>query len=151
MTYKEFHGYKVYKNGDIQNKYGNSLSLCFKTNIPTVKISIEGHREHFRAPNLILCLWEGLDIEAFKTHSVVYKDGNKYNNHLYNLEFGETKANRTSLSLKEINEIKSIYYQNDTAFPSNQYEKGKNHVNYDDLAAMFNVSKGTIHNILKKD
>lgn len=136
--FKKFYQYKIYPDGIIMNK-NTIIKPDYSTNIPTVKLTLRGQRVRYRLPNLILCVWYDLNIEALKQDPVVYKDGDKHNNHISNLRFGKPDIKRRTVNDIEINEIKNIYHSNED----------DTYVSYRDLANMYGVSVGTIYNIIK--
>lgn len=150
MNYVEFHGYRVYKNGKVLNRYGKEISKRNHNGRYEVKLTVDGKRKNFILARLIYYLFVGFDVED-KNLCVVHKDGNNLNTHIDNLELvhrkdliqGEKHRNRAKLTNKEVKEIRSLYKGK---AGTNQFDKRG--YSLQDLANMYGVSKENIKMIV---
>lgn len=151
MNYKIFHNYKIYKNGTIINKFGNKLKLRIKNNKYEVKLTINSERKNFIVSRLIYYVFLPFDI-IDKNLCISYKDNNSLNIHLDNLYLihrkdliqGEKHKTIAILTDQQIKEIKELYKGKSG---NNQYDK--QNYSLQDLANMYNVTKGNIASIVK--
>lgn len=147
----EFHGYTILEDGTIYNRFGNKVSVRVHDGRYEVRLVIDGKRKNFIVARLVSHLFNGTDINN-KNICVIPKDGNKLNIHYSNLIEkerknliqGENHKKVTKLTDKDVQMIRELY---NGKSGSNQLDKKGYSLN--DLANMFNVSKGNIALIVR--
>ena len=159
MGHRDFYGYTIYENGDIVNKYGKQMSPRNNKGRLEIKLTINGVRKNFSVGRLVYCVFNNIDPFTFdKDQCVTFKDGDKLNVNLDNLECkyrgdliqGE-KHNISKLTDKEIEEIRKKYFSTKNNRPINQYDvKGEYH-SYRSLAKDYDVTYPTIKQIIEGD
>ena len=157
MGHRDFYGYTIYENGDIVNKYGKQMSPRNNKGRLEIKLTINGVRKNFSVGRLVYCVFNNIDPFTFdKDQCITFKDGNKLNVKLDNLECkyrgdliqGE-KHNISKLTDKEIEEIRDKYFSTRNNRPVNQFDdKGEYH-SYRSLAKEYGVTYPTIKQIVE--
>lgn len=152
MEYKIFHGYKIYENGMIIGLYNKPIKANLNNGRYEIRLRVDGVRKNYILSRLLAHLFLDLDIEN-KNKCVVHTDGNTLNIDLSNLEIKDRKdiiqgskhVQRSKLSESDVKEIMLLYKGK---VGSNQYDK--NGLSLNDIAKKYNVSKSTVHSIIKK-
>lgn len=153
MKRKEFHGFSIYEDGTIISPYGKHIKPRLHNGRYEVRLSnIDGKRKNFVLSRLIYFVFNPFDIDD-KNLCVTYKDGNKLNIHLDNLELvhrkdliqGENHKSISYLTDEQITEIRNSY-KGDMKPGANQHNKTSPSLN--DLAKKYNTTKANIKMIV---
>lgn len=158
MKYKMFGDYTVMENGDIYNAKGKKLTHTIKNGRKEIKLSFNGKRKAFISPRLVYCLFNDIDIETFdKNQCVTFKDGDKLNIHIDNLQIkfrgdliqGDNHKAINKLNEKQVQEIKEKYFSTIQNKPINQHDKTKPYNSYRSLAREYGVKYSAIKQIVE--
>lgn len=135
---RHFHGYTFYEDGTVIGLLGRKLKLKNDSQIVNrssrrvnVKLCINGEERVFTMARLMYCLFNGLDIDSLdKSLWVTFKDGDKLNLHIDNLELVHcSEINGEKLSQKE---------------KFKMFDMRQEGVSVKELASMFGVSESFV-------
>lgn len=151
MRKRKFHGYTIFEDGTILGLHGRELKRRLNKGRYEVRLIVGDSRKNFTLSRLIYYVFNEFDIDN-KDLCVTYKDENKLNIHLDNLELvhrselvqGEGHSSIAKLSDEDVKTIRKLYRGKVSA---NQHNKTGHSLN--DLAKMYNVSKGNIALIVR--
>lgn len=158
MRFKDFYGYTIYENGDIVNKYNKLMTPRDNKGRLEINLTLNGVRKSFSVSRLVYCVFNNIDPLTFdKDQCVTFKDGNKLNVHLNNLECkyrgdliqGEKHKSIAKLTDEQIEEIRRKYFSTRDSRPVNQFDKKGVYHSYRSLAKEYGVTYPTIKHIIE--
>lgn len=161
MENRDFHGYTIYENGNIEGLYGKTLKQRTREGgRKEIRMTVKGERKNFIVSRLVYCVFNDIDIfELDKDQCVVAIDGDKSNVTLNNLELvyrgdliqGEKHTAISKLTDEQIEEIRAKYESTKDNRPVNQYDVEGTYHSYRSLAEEYSVTYTMIKHIIKGD
>lgn len=158
MDSRDFYGYTIYSNGEIENRHGKILSQSIKDGRSEIRLVVNGKRRSFITARLIYCVFNNIDIfELDKDQCISFKDGDKLNLSVDNLIMvyrgdliqGDKHRSIAKLTDKDVEDIKRRYAETINNRPVNQYDRNKPYNSYRSLAKEYGVTYTLIKLIIQ--